>query len=189
MRRQGEVSPLAETWLILHPQQEKSSPVGSSTKFQFSYQSVIPPLNNSFHVNPTKKSFLAVIIATVQSLFNFIYTLYTLISILVDSQYLQNVGFNFEKGLYGQNLLPIRFLPLYKKSSPAAKFPNVHLPLLPPPTTKGISLYPLTLFGKPCQMWNDHLFRQRNKATKRAMWVDFDREGGLEKIRKKASRQ
>lgn len=117
LRRQGEVAPLAETWLILHPQEEKSSPVGSSTKFQFSYQSVIPPLNNSFHVNPTKKSFLAVIIATVQFLFNFIYTRYTLISILVDSQYLQNVVFNFEKGLYGQNLLPIRFLP------PDSRFP------------------------------------------------------------------
>ena len=56
-------------------------------------------------------------------------------------------------------------------------------------THYGDSPDPLTLFGKLCQTWHDHPFRQRNKATKRAVRVEFCREGGLDKIGKKTSRQ
>ena len=37
---------------------------------------------------------------------------------------------------------------------------------------------PLNTDGRPCQMWSDHPFNQRNKATKRAVRVEIGRGGG-----------
>ena len=44
-------------------------------------------------------------------------------------------------------------------------FPN------PPP--------PLNTDGRPCQMWSNHPFNQKNKATKRAVRVEIGRGGGV----------
>ena len=54
--------------------------------------------------------------------------------------------------------------------------------------SQGISPYCLTLFGKACQIWHDHPFSQPNRATKRAVRVEFGGEEQLDKIGKKKKR-
>ena len=83
-----------------------------------------------------KTLFLAVVAAPVSFLFYFhtIYTQVTLLFILINVQYLQNVVFSFEKGLSGQNHSLSDSHHLIEKS-PLANFPSPS---------------PLTLFGKPC---------------------------------------
>ena len=63
-------------------------------------------LNNSFHCNPIKTSFLALAIAPVPFFIltsSSLYTKITLVLMLIDVQYLQNVVFSFEKASNVQN--------------------------------------------------------------------------------------
>ena len=55
---------LVEKLLIVHPLSRKNPAEGGSPHLRF-----IPPLNNNFHLNPRKTSYLAVIIAPIQFLF------------------------------------------------------------------------------------------------------------------------
>ena len=69
-----------------------------------------------------------------------------LILILIDVHYLQNVHFNFEKGLNVQNHSSASYRSLEKSPSKNFPSPNGENPPRPPPPTYAHT-YPLTLFN------------------------------------------
>ena len=81
--RWGVKFKLAENLLIPHPQWEKSPPVDSHHHIL-----ILPPKGHSstkkqFSCQAIKTSFLAAVIATVQFLFNFIYTLFIQVMLIL----------------------------------------------------------------------------------------------------------
>ena len=98
----GIVGTLPTSQKFTHPPPHKIPPPNIYSP----YQRLNSPIKSQFSCyNPIKASFLAVAIAPVPFLFNFIvfaHTQITQILILINVQYLQNVVFSFEKGSTSQ---------------------------------------------------------------------------------------